>query len=272
MVIYFYFLELFLKFLSDVEYFSNYSWIFQAINSSAIGGYWVCFLNMEKLALGILSIISHKLFQIRKALVLNEKKAEIEPNLSIFLDKEVAFMGTFNYTSLKREDLPAYFLDSFRVMDYFSPDFKKVIHAYFILLGFDVFGSTQFTEKFLLFLSFINENLFKCHYMINGGLSKKESEEIFSEYQGNSFKKIGSSFGTALRIIEYCRAIFLEKKDLVKEEILWKSVVSYYKGILSTNNINIVANLFSNIFNFKNIQYLNKLYNIFIFFYIGLIT
>lgn len=202
----------------------------------------------------MLSIISHKLFLIRKALILNEKKAEIEPNINIFLNRDVAFMGTFNY-SAKREDLLPHFFDSFRVVDYFSPDLKKIIHAYFILLGFDVFGFTQFTEKFLLFLGFIDENLFRCHYMINGGLSKKESEEIFSEYQGNSLKKLGGSFGTALRIIEYCRNIFLEKKDLVKEEILWKGVVSYYKGILSANNMNIVANLFSNIFNFKNIQY-----------------
>lgn len=208
---------------------------------------------MEQIPINVLSLISSRLFIIRKALVMNEKKVEIEPNLSIFLNKDLAFIGTFDYKSNK-ESFPSHLLDSFRTIDFYLPNIKKIIHAGFVVLGFDSIQSTEFSDKFILFLNLINESLFKCHYMINGGLSKKDFKEILSNYHKGESEVLCSSFGRAKRIIEYCKDVFLDKKTTNTEEILWKAIANYFKGILSANNLNIVANIFSNIFNYKNMQ------------------
>ena len=234
--------------------------------ASAIGGYYLYISHLENLSNDILSLISHRIFLIRKALILNEKKADIDLGISIPLNRDVCYLGSFE-TQLDLKPIPLNFLDSFRILDFYSPDYKKIIHGYFVFMDFDVYNSKEFTDKFMLFITFLNPELFKCHYMINGGLSKKDYIEMMGDNEGNynNFVKISCfTAGSVIRILEYCRNVYLEKKEMIKEEILWRAIAKYFKGSISSNCINIVGNLFSNIFNYRNLQYIFLFFRYFI--------
>jgi len=182
---------------------------------------------------------------------------EFDGGLSIPLNPSLCFFGLFTINSIEFKPIPSNLLDSFRVLDYIPPDFKKIIHGYFVLLGFDVYSSKEFTEKFMLFLTFLNEELFKCHYMINGGIGKTVFHDLLGDSKGNInyLKKITRlSIGSVMRILNHCMKVFIEKKSFVREELLWKAINFYFKGTINSNEQNLIANLYSNIFNYRNLQ------------------
>ena len=182
---------------------------------------------------------------------------DFDGNLSIPLNPSLCFFGLFSMNSMGFKPISSNLSDSFRVLDYIPPDFKKIIHGYFVFFGFDLYNSKEFTEKFMFFLTFFDEKLFKCHYMINGGLGKRAFYDLCGDFEGNInyFQKITCfSIGSVMRILNYCKRVFVEKKSSVREELLWKAINLYFKGTITGNEQNLIANLFSNIFNYRNLQ------------------
>lgn len=238
----------------EMGHFNSISWVFQLIYNSAMGGFWLCFEHMERVSIDLLSLISQKLFFIRKALLLNEKKADLDLGLSLYVNKEAGFFGSFDLKEGLNDigGFPQCLLDSFRVIDYYTPDIKRITHGYFVLFDFEEAFSNDFTEKFLLFLSFLDRKVLQCHYMVNGGLMKRDFN-TFSK--GNDLgKALSLSLGGIIRVLETCKGLFLEKTGLSKEVILWKALEGCLKGIIIGKSANLIGNLYSNIFNYRELK------------------
>jgi len=185
-------------------------------------------------------------------LVLNEKKVDLDNGMTITLHRDFAVLGllTENPGKLNSQSLPSNLLDSFRIFDYCPPDIKRIIQGYLIFFGLELQIAKDLGEKIMIFASLLNKHLFKCHYMINGGISKGDFKDLSSENTLSNYNKL--SIISMFKVLDFCKSDVLEKKIPFNEEMLWKAISRFFKGVLTGNQQNLLGNLFSNVFNFRN--------------------
>ena len=229
--------------------------MFQAFAASATGGYWFCLSNVESLGSNTLSLLCLRLFAIRKALILNEKKVDLDNGITISLHKDFAVLSMMNVSQYKPNDfqaMPSNFLDAFRILEYCPPDIKKIIEGYLRFFGLEPQNVQDLSEKIVLFTSLLNKNLLRCNFMINGGISRADFKDLMLENSTPHFNK--PSFVSVFRVLDFCKNEILDKKHPFNEEMLWKAVSRVFRGILNSNQQNLIGNLFSNVFNFRHFQ------------------